>query len=251
MTQRLLILMCSESKRDTPELLPAQERYTGPLWQVLRLFRSQQPEEAATIDVYAISAAHGLIPATQAIPVYDQKMTAARAAELQLQTLDCLQQLMTEEYTQICLGLSQVYLPVLKGWETVVPEHIQVTTTGGPIGTKKAQLRAWLERREWVPAAPPPRLVAAAQPRGEATVAGVKLALSRGEVLEQARALLATDPRGSDDYMQWYVLIDEQKISPKWLVSKLSGRSIISFDASAARKVLLQLGFDIEHCAKT
>lgn len=250
MVRRLLILMCSESKRATPELLPAQDRYRGPLWQMLGLFRRQQPDEAAHIDVFAISAALGLIPATQAITDYDQKMTAARAAELQEQTLARFQELMHREYAQLCLGLSQVYLPALTGWKAIVPACTEVTITDGPIGTKKAQLRAWLEQREWVAATPPQRLLASAQPRGKATVAGVQLQMSRDEVFERVRSALATDPHGADRYQKWYVLIYGQKIAPKWLVSKLSGRPTTAFDASAARKVLVQLGIDVERCAE-
>jgi ABC-type multidrug transport system ATPase subunit len=43
------------------------------------------------------------------------------------------------------------------------------------------------------------------------------------------------------------VLLDGQPVAPKWLVSQLTGLPTSDFDASAARRVLLALGIDVEH----
>lgn len=72
MARRLLILKCSARKRGVEEPIPAIERYDGPLWQVLRSFLREQPLFATDIDIYVLSAAFGLIPASQPIVWYDQ-----------------------------------------------------------------------------------------------------------------------------------------------------------------------------------
>src|SRR3954452_8533298 len=110
MARRLLILKCSARKRDGAELLPAIDRYDGPLWQVLRSFLRAQPLFAADLDVYVLSAGFGLIPAAQMIPWYDQTMAPERADELRPAVLNRLAELMGGEYTKLCLGLSHRYL---------------------------------------------------------------------------------------------------------------------------------------------
>jgi hypothetical protein len=245
--QRLLILKCSARKRGGAELIPAIERYDGPLWQVLRSFLRQQPLFAADLDVYVLSAAFGLIPASQAIPPYDQMMAPERADELRPAVLERFHALVGNGYRDLCLGLSQPYLRAMSDWKTLVPSGVAVTLTDGPMGMKLGQLRAWLEGRIWEPSDDPPnRLVAPERPRGSAQIAGIEIALSRDEVLEQARVAIAKGDIGSRRYRDWYVLVDGQPVAPKWLVSLISGAPTSTFDASAARRVLLALGIDIE-----
>lgn len=251
MADRLLILKCSARKRGEAEPIPAIERYDGPLWQVLRSFRRTQPLFAADLDVYVLSAAFGLIPASQPIPPYDQTMAPERADELRPVVLERFRALVDNGCRDLCLGLSQRYLRAMRGWETVVPPGMAVTLTDGPMGTKLGQLRAWLEGRTWGPSDNlPERLIAPEQPRGSAQLAGIEVALDRDAVLERARAALARGEAGARRYRDWYVLVDGQPVGPKWLVSEISGLPTSAFDASAARRVLLALGIDVERVAK-
>ena len=247
MARRLLILKCSARKRGDTMPIPAIDRYDGPLWQVLRSFVRAQPLFAAEIDVYVLSAAFGLIPATQAIPWYDQTMAPERADALRPAVLKQFDELMSCEYHALCLGLSQRYLRAMQGWAELVPPSITVTQTDGPMGTKLGQLRAWLEDRMWSSNSDrPTRLRADAQPRGHAVVGGVTLQLAREEVLAIARTAMENDPKAARSYRDWYVVVDGKPVAPKWLVSLISGLPTSAFDASAARRVLLTLGIDIE-----
>ena len=81
--RRLLILSCSQRKHETQELLPAIERYNGPLFFVLRHFLRERPRQARQLDVYILSAVYGLIPGNLPIEWYDRKMDLSRAIELQ------------------------------------------------------------------------------------------------------------------------------------------------------------------------
>ncbi len=246
MTRRLLILKCSARKRGGFEPLAAIERYDGPLWRVLRNWR-EQTSQAANLDVYVLSAAFGLIPATQPIPRYDRTMDPARAAELWPEVHQRFAELMQQHYTHLCLALSQRYLRAMQGWEQLVPLPVVITQTDGTMGVKLAQLRAWLDGQNWVPGVvAADRLVAAEQPRGTAVICGVTLRLTREEVLDRARQMLEQDRQGAQRYRGWYVLVDGQPVSTKWLVSLMSGVPTSRFDASSARRVLLALGVDIE-----
>ncbi len=244
---RLLILTCSARKRGDTAPIPATERYDGPLWRVLRSYQREQPLFAHDLEISVLSAAFGLIPGTHPVPLYDQLMTAEQADTLRPQVLERFAGLMQNEYTHLCLGLSQRYLRAMQGWETLVPAGVVVTQTDGPMGTKLAQLRAWLQGEAWEPSIDhPTRLVAAASPRGVTTVCGVPLHLSRDEVLEQARQALHTDGQNAQRYRDWYVLVDGHPVATKWLVSLISGVPTSRFDASRARQVLLALGVDVE-----
>ena len=248
MARRLLVLTCSARKRSGAELLPALERYDGPPWQVLRSVLREQPLLVSDVDTYVLSAAYGLISANAMIPWYDQTMTEKRADELHHTTLQHLCALLNHSgYDQCCLGLSQLYLRALVGWQVCVSTTIQVTVANGALGEKLGQVKSWLLSETRTPTIPPTRLAAPMNPRGRAIVAGVSIEGSREDVFEIARAGLRDAAEGIQRYRDWYVLVDGQPVAPKWLISKLTGRSTSEFSADAARRGLLALGVDVEH----
>lgn len=177
-------------------------------------------------------------------------MAPDRADELCPLVLERFRQLVCIGYSDLCLGLSQRYLRAMRGWETLLPPEVGVTLTDGPMGMKLGQLRAWLEGRDWEPVLDrPDRLVAPEQPRGRAQIGGIVVELTRDAVFDQARQAIARGDRGVDRYKDWCVLVDDRPVAPKWLVSLISGLPTSAFDASAARRVLLALGIDVERAA--
>ena len=145
--RRLLILSCSERKHTSKELLPAIERYNGPVFFVLRRFLRDCPDKAKSLDVYILSAAHGLIPASYPITSYDQKMVQYRVSELRPQVLSTFDELMQINYTSLCLVMGRTYFAVLEGWQDLVPTNVVLMVAKGPMGMKQAQLKNWLG--EW------------------------------------------------------------------------------------------------------
>ena len=143
--RRLLILSCSERKHNSRELLPAIERYNGPMFFVLRRFLRDCPEKARLLDVYILSAAHGLIPASQPIALYDQKMIQYRASELQPHVLATFGELMQNNYTSLCIVMGKTYFAALEGWWDLAPTNLALMVAKGPMGVKQAQLKNWLE----------------------------------------------------------------------------------------------------------
>ncbi|MBX0328288.1 hypothetical protein K2Z83_11435 [Oscillochloris sp. ZM17-4] len=243
---RLLILTCSARKRGGPEPTPVVDRYDGPLWQVLRSYLREQPMFAADLAIYGLSAEFGLIPGDQRIPHYDRTMDPEQADALRPQVLETFAELMGQGYDQLCLGVSDRYLRAMEGWQALAPADVTVRVTDGPMGAKLGQLRAWLEGRAWAPAERPAHLAAPAAPRGEVVLAGVRLQLSREDVVAQGRAALATDGAGAGRYRDWYVLLDGRPVAAKWLAGVISGLPTSKFDAANARRALLALGVDVE-----
>ena len=144
--RRLLILSCSQRKHTSEDLLPAIERYNGPLFFVLRRFLRECPHEAKQLDVYILSAAYGLIAGDFPIPFYDQKMNMARVVELQPQIRRTFSDVLQNNYTSICFVLGKTYLKVFKGLQDLIPTFTESIIPYGPIGKKQTLLKRWLLR---------------------------------------------------------------------------------------------------------
>ena len=142
--RRLLILSCSQRKHTTEDLLPAIERYNGPLFFVLRRFLRECPREAKQLDVYILSAAYGLIPEDFPTPLYNQKMNLARAVDLQPQVKTTFSNILQSNYASICFVLGKTYLETFDGLHDLIPKPSEFIVTYGPIGKKQTQLKNWL-----------------------------------------------------------------------------------------------------------
>jgi hypothetical protein len=68
----LVILGCGERKKLTSRLLPAIDRYDGPVFRVLRKHMREEPQNSA--DTCIVSARFGLIRGTLPIPVSQQSV---------------------------------------------------------------------------------------------------------------------------------------------------------------------------------
>ena len=242
---RCLILSCTQAKRDGDGPLPALERYDGPMFRVVRRFLADADPALRDVDVYVLSALYGLIAADQHVADYDQRMTPARAAELHNEVLGILTNLLcNNDYNDICLAMSKVYLAALEGWPALIPQGVQVALTDGPQGVKLAKLKRWLwtnvqddvkdKHRE-------------ARPRGYARIRGVEVTMTPEQVLAIARQALTEGRDVPDRYYSWYVQVDDQQVAPKWLVSQLTGLPVSAFVTNEARRLLTQLGIKVMH----
>ena len=142
--RRLLILSCSQRKHTSQDLLPAIERYNGPLFFVLRRFIRECPCEAKQLDVHILSAAYGLIPEDFPTPLYNQKMDLPRAVELRSQVKTTFSGILQNNYASICFVLGKTYLKTLEGLLDLIPTFTESIVPYGPIGKKQTQLKKWL-----------------------------------------------------------------------------------------------------------
>lgn len=246
MQHRLLIVKCYARKCGGPEPIPAGDRYNGPLWQVWRRFEREAPKRAGEINIHALTGAFGLISAGTPVPLVDQTMSPLRADELRSEVLATFQGLMARGYQEVCLALSRRYLRALEGWEGLVPKGTTITYTDGPMGTKLAQLRAWLEGDVWNPAPKPLRLEPDSQTGKSARLGGLSITLTREAVCEVARCGLRQGEPGATSIRRWSVPVDGVPVSPKWLVSQITGLPAATFQAADARRLLLALGLAVE-----
>lgn len=249
MPRRLLILSCSKRKRSDESLLPAIERYDGPCFRVLRRYlrtcsaadsgSHEQPE------TFILSAEFGLIAAHQLIPFYERRMTAERAEALRPGVFDTIRHLFApgQSYHEIFLCLGHEYHHALEGWEHWRPPDLAVRRAHGSIGVRLAQLRDWLYGTPPVPAP--------VRPQGTVRIRGKEVNLSPTQVLALARSALREDGKDAANYHTWYVQVDDQRVSPKWLISKVTGLPVRSFHTNWACRILVQLGIPVYRNADT
>ncbi len=237
--RRLLIISCSRRKRCDPDALPAIERYDGPAFHVLRRFLRKRPEAGQQLDVFIFSAMYGLISAQHPVAFYDQIMTPERAKELHCRVMASFAEIIRVGYSEFCLALGSRYLTGFEGWLDFLPDRIPVTRIDGPQGVRLAQLKAWLWDDK--PESIEPKRQSIGH-RGIVALRRVTLELTPSQVLERAQEALAVNAVGADRFRYWVVPVDDRHVSPKWLVSKLTGLPVSTFTSKEARRVLNQLG---------
>jgi hypothetical protein len=237
--RRLLIISCSERKSSESGMLPALDRYDGPAFWVLRRFLREQPDRSKALDVFVLSAAFGIIPASRPIPDYDQIMTRQRARELHDGVLADFANLISDNYSALCLAMSDRYLTTLEGWSELITPGISTTITDGPQGAKLAQLKQWL----WQDRADDTQQTCKIKRSGVAHLRGIELRMAPTEVLERTGAALAQEKQTeAKRFRKWYIRVDGQRVAVKWAVSRLTDLPVSDFTTGEARRVLAQLG---------
>ncbi len=143
MDRQLLVLGCSQTKREAPGLLPAIDRYDGSSYRVLRSYLRER-EWPASLSVAVLSAKYGLVGGFTDIEDYNERMTPLRASKW---APKCLLILSTwaADHASIHFSLGKNYLPA------VVPaiEHNlknKAELFEGPIGMKLSQIKGLLQR---------------------------------------------------------------------------------------------------------
>ncbi|MGI8689375.1 MAG: DUF6884 domain-containing protein [Thermomicrobiales bacterium] len=236
----LLLVACSERKRQTPGLLPAIERYDGPVFRLIRRFLRHQK---ATPIIAILSAEFGLIPSTYAIPYYNRRMTVERAEILRPGVDRALGQIMQiRPVSEVFVSMGRVYqqaLPVFAA-ATLAQLHLHVAT--GTMGYHLAALHDWLYGR-------PPEFHArehSADARQGVQMHGISISLTGAQAMAIAHKALATGLGNPCAFQAWYVRVDDQRVAPKWLVSQLTGLPVGSFTTDEARRVLARLGIEVQ-----
>ena len=140
----LLLLACSQRKRTDSTPLPAIERYTGVNFQVLHKAQREGylPEN---LDILILSAKYGLLEAKSPIDYYDLKMTSSRAKELQANTSQQLDLILSQTtYKEIFINFGKTYLTAFNSSAMLPQLEQRVIYAAGGIGQKMAQMKEWL-----------------------------------------------------------------------------------------------------------
>lgn len=232
----LLIVACSQRKRDSPGLMPAIERYDGPSFRLIRRFL-RSGMDAPTIAI--LSAEFGLILGDRPIPWYDRRMTAERARILGTDVGENLRVIIcTNTFREIFVCMGRTYRAALPDLASL---NLPIQFTSGTIGYQLAALHDWLYGEP--PVSPRPESIG--NVRGGVRLRSIQIDLTTEQVLMRARSALALDRGDTEAFHAWYVLVDGRRIAPKWLVSQLTRLPVSTFTTDEARRVLAQLGIEV------
>ena len=235
-----LLLSCSQRKRATPGLLPAMERYNGPQFQVVRKFTRAHPDAQSSLDIAILSARFGILSPSECIPDYDQRVTREQAAKIRPGVITAIRQyFQNTRYQRCCISLSQDYLEIIAGLEAIIPPTCETTYIRGSQGERLSQLFNWLYADH---PCPTERQIVSS---GYARLRGVDIRLEPEEVLACGRRALISQKMSPPEPKAWYVMVDEHRVGPKWLVSQISGLSEQAFNTTDACRVLAALGVEV------
>lgn len=243
---RCVILGCSRTKNESPELLPAIQRYDGPSFKVLRRYLDKNPDGGQMLDVFVLSAQYGLISGQTSTANYDRRMTDQRAVEISDKVMEKIQRdLLSKNYDEIFLSMGRAYLRALNGLNELVNGHTEVIISDGTAGRKLTALRNWLWGKELPPTKPEePEFVKAKTTPQMAVLRGHTVTLTTAETIERLQEGIAQEQDSARQVRSWYVDINKEKISPKWAAQYLFGVSVNRFSADEARRVLRRLGLN-------
>lgn len=237
---RLLILACSKQKRQDDEPLPAVERYDGPPFRVLRKYRRERDTEDP--HTLILSGRYGLIPEDRAIPSYDEQLTEREAEQIRPKVLRSLAEVGSAQGPfddgLICAG--GTYLDAVKEPGDALG-NTPLQLADGSMGRQIALLHDWLHGGH-------ERLESDADEEDGEPVEfrGETIEKSASEVLAFAQKRADADPEGASRFQAWYVQAGDEKIAPKWLVSELTDIPVGDFRTAGARRVLDQIGIEIQ-----
>lgn len=142
LARHLLVIACSNRKRNEVGLIPAMDRYDGGIYRVIRKLR-REIIFPMNIDVLILSAEFGLIEESTLIPNYDRLMTTDRAKEIRFQVQHFLSHHLTQQtYRSIYIDLSTKYLLALSGFN--FPANTTLHLATGRIGERLMNVKNWI-----------------------------------------------------------------------------------------------------------
>jgi len=140
--KKLMIISCSERKKNFLNLTPAMDLYDGPMYRMIRNF---EPIYYNGIDVMIISAKYGLISHNHPIRNYDLRLTKNRIPKLrEIVKNRLVERLRTTNYNEIMFSMGKDYLRVFDGIKDIVPADCKIRVVNGKIGEKLQETKNWL-----------------------------------------------------------------------------------------------------------
>lgn len=238
---KLLLLSCSQRKRLDKGLLPAIDRYDGPAYRVLRKYLRQ--DSIIPVDVRILSAKYGLISASYFLPYYDFRMTKKQSERLHYQTiLELEAALNSQNYADLLICLGKNYIEAIRGYQSIVPDGLSVQVAMGGLGRKLSILHDWLYGNS----SKLQKNRSMASVKEMVCLRGVKVNLTSEQVLDIARRAISEREPKATHCQSWYVLVDNQRVAPKWLVSQITGLPVSNFVTEDACRVLTHLGLEVK-----
>lgn len=150
---KLIVMGCCATKRAAGGVMPAIDRYDGPMWRSLRVRIAELPDAAAAVaagelKLMVLSAKLGLIGVDVPIEDYDLRLTDRRAAEMLRDPSYDLQMLphLVRSADAVLFAGGALYRDTMwKASGSTVAQIMKISETDGAgIGVHRAELGARL-----------------------------------------------------------------------------------------------------------
>jgi hypothetical protein len=242
---RCVILSCSMTKIRTSGEVPAIVLYGGPAFKVIAKYMRQAPE--VDIDIYVLSAEHGLIGSNDLVSYYDREMTDERADELRPTVTARIKELADERgYTSIFVSMGRSYLRSIVGLQQLLGDDVELMISNNSIGMMLQELQYWLNKVPYVytpkqeKLRPPPP----ADKPTHAKLRGRELVISTEDATAKLVRGIAENPTSMSVFhiRDWYAEVGKWHVNPKWAAGYLFEVPTNEFAADEARRVLRGLG---------
>lgn len=143
---RLLIIACSQTKKNLGKPAPAWEVYDGTAFRIIKKMQ-REGTMPSDVDILILSAKYGLLKPSDSIHFYNQKMDTHRAKAMQKGCICLLAGWFGKhEYQEIFLGLPQVYMLAVSPFSIWLPESCRLTTIENiqGFGPRSVALKEWI-----------------------------------------------------------------------------------------------------------
>jgi hypothetical protein len=221
-SRSLLILGCSLAKKE--EAGPAIEVYDGPIF---RTVRRRLPEIDWPLDVWIISAKHGVLRQTDWIANYDEVLLTTANSGFREKTEHQLADMLPSALNRVLILAPKRYIAQIP-LELISDRSEKFEVFSDRLGRCQARLLEWLGidniRKAHVPIS--------LGPLGKFSKPIDKI------FIHEAAQKLAEKCSSASQVIQWYALIEDQRIPAKKLTSVLTGVPVSSFDTCHALALL-------------
>lgn len=238
--QRIIITSCSQRKKIDKNLLPAIERYDGPSFRLLRKYLCQTTDN---LDVYILSAKYGLISYENEIPFYEEKLKKQKSGELTKLSISQANHIFPKtKRKEVFVNLGDLYLQVFEPILEKLSQTNSLVFTSGSSGKRLAEMHDWLYGEN-----SPLRNEKNETKLAEVYIQGIRLQTNEAQIRSIIQKEITQNGiKDLQNFQSWFVPIDEIKVSPKWLISRLTGLPVSKFHSGQARKVLQNLGIKVQ-----
>jgi len=133
--RHLLVLSCSDRKREELSPCSAMDLYDGPAFRILRKLR-REGRFPVNLDVFIVSGKYGLISSESVIEYYDR--TIDEEVVLSTMSREKMSTLLDDGYQSTFVNMGKKYMGY---FNDLLAEAI---SANGRIGQKNSQMRHWI-----------------------------------------------------------------------------------------------------------
>jgi hypothetical protein len=144
-TKKLLIISCSQRKKNLPGKIRAWDLYDGVVFRMLKKIE-REVGLPGHLDILILSAKYGFIRPSERIRYYDQRLKKADITLKRDDLLTGLRKISKTNYSNVLVCLGKDYLECIRGFNKCFPNQPKVHYVSGGIGSKMARVKGWVMR---------------------------------------------------------------------------------------------------------